>query len=243
MNSDLDIDAFSPNYLFVTEKNVLDFFNKSDLHFQVEDPVLFPSDAEFRITPNKELVVGYLTPDMDPLPYEFEEGASLSVFRSESERNNFFMQMQDDGRNPFIVEKYEHSSVHYSVIGTKNYHHNSFDVSPCAVYTPSDDSLLRLSMGEITEEDLVKICNEDLDAYSDYCNGNVYSYRCETFSYDAENDAWTQIESDSLHGFVGKAQALADMKEFMNNNYQTIPDEPDLANKSSPHIMSTGPSM
>lgn len=187
------------------------------------------------------LVVGYLTPDSDVMEFDFSEGESLKVFRSQGERDTYFMAMQENDRNPLLVERYSHSADHYSVIGTKDYPDRQFDVVPSAVYTPSTDMLDELKSGAIDEKELIQRANLTLDSYSDWANGNVYGAVIEKFKYDADAEVWEPSEaSDSVWGMIGHEAAEAELKSMMQ--FEEIP-EPKRAVQKDRTISNDGPSM
>lgn len=187
------------------------------------------------------LVIGYLTPDSDVMDFDFSEGESLKVFRSQGERDTYFMAMQENDRNPLLVERYSHSADHYSVIGTKDYPDRQFDVVPSAVYTPSTDMLDELKSGAIDEKELIQRANLTLDSYSNWANGNVYGAVIEKFKFDADAEVWEPSEaSDSVWGMIGYESAEAELKSMMQ--FEEIPEAKRVVQKAR-NITNDGPSM
>lgn len=106
----------------------------------------------------------------DPSYLNFKE------FRSAKSRDDYL-----DGKNAknyYLLEKYAHGAVHYSVMGTGNYPDRRWDVAEgCAVLEVGQElrslrKALKTKHGEDEgNQKFISFLNEKLDNYSSYCNG------------------------------------------------------------------------
>jgi hypothetical protein len=154
-----------------------------------------------------KIIVGMLNYDSNPQDFfDDDEGAGkLIQFRSASERDNKVAELSKTKKLFYLLNKYEHGGVHYSVSGTKSYPDEQWDVSHgCAIYLPSDyiqaeyRKMKRTDGEGAAYEHFVKGSNETLDSYSDWCNGDVYGYSVITF--DKEGN---ELDCDQCWGYIG----------------------------------------
>jgi hypothetical protein len=196
-------------------------------HEPVDDTVIVKHDAD-----TDELVVGYLTHDNDlqwdcwDLPSsvrsEIGDQGLLVEFRSEMERDEYMEEMAKEGEICFVVDKYEHGNVHYSIEATGSYPDRRWDVAPCGVYVLDADTKERLKSGDIDEEQVREITNSLLDNFSDFCNGDGYGCTVEKFEKNEEGD-WEQKSEDSCWNFIGRSHAEQSLKEDQLSGFADFP--------------------
>lgn len=181
-------------------------------------------DIEVSQTPTS-IIVGCLKIDQSPVGFfEDDEGSgTFKEFRSTNARDEFLSTLKKSSLF-FLVDKYDHGNVHYSVSGSKNYPDQKWDVSHgCAVYIPSEyeqeeykKSKKKMSVLEAKDK-FSKTANLTLDSYSDYCNGEVYGYSIVT--YDKQGK---MINDEECWGFIGNKYAndekVSIMKSEFNNS-------------------------
>lgn len=167
------------------------------------------------------LVHAYLALDPEPVDYEWsEDGQGLfEEFRDAVTRDRRKAELEDEGWELFLVERYKHGGVHYSVAGTRNYPDRQWDVLPNALYAPPIDVLNEYREGERSHDELVAFANVVLDEYSDACNGHVYGVVVEVFERPGEPDAdWTAVDEDTVWGVIGHAHAEEVLAEVFAAN-------------------------
>lgn len=99
----------------------------------------------------------------------------------------------------FNVLKYEHPSVRYYIGGS---YHDNFDTCPAGIIFMEYDE-------QLTDEDIRKIVEGKLDEFTDYCNGEVYSY----ILHNLENG-----DTDSLTGiYTAKRRIEDDIFDLVND--------------------------
>lgn len=169
-----------------------------------------------------EVIVSCLKqdPDVDNPIDDF--GAIFKVFRSVDERDSFTKDLKN--KLFFLVDKYEHSGVDYSVSGSKNYPDSRWDVSHgCAVYVPEPEiqseyrKLIRKNPVDVVKAQFVESTNSILNTYSEWCNGETY-YNT-TVVYDKKGNT---LEDDSCGGYIGydysEREQLSTLKTFVQNS-------------------------
>jgi hypothetical protein len=132
--------------------------------------------------------------------YEWMEGDSFETFRSEDERDGYVAAQIADGipaANIFIVDKYDHSSVHYSVQDSAPYPDRRWDVAPSGV-------LVLDGRGATGATISVESANATLDDYSNWANGDVYGIASITLSADGEE---VEGSDEEVWGFIGSDYA------------------------------------
>lgn len=182
-------------------------------------------DIEIAQTPTT-IIVGCLKVDNDPLDFfDNDEGAGkLHEFNSVDSRDEFLATLKKSSLF-YLVDKYAHGNVHYSVSGTQNYPDSRWDVAHgCAVFVPCDyiqdeykKAKRKMTVAEAKEK-FVKDSNSVLDSYSEYCNGEVYGYSIAT--YDKKGNL---LNEDECWGFIGNKYANQEKNSIMqaefNNAY------------------------
>jgi hypothetical protein len=227
-HTDFDYEENPKNYFTNTPANL--HFKEDVIGLELEHDMAF-TDAVFQIENGDTLVIGYLTPDQDQSTYDFSDGESLEVFRSQEARDAHYMEMQEQNRHPMIVECYDHGAKHYSVMGTKDYPDRQWDVAPNSVYTPSNYDLNEFNAGNIDAKELVARANSTLETYSDWANGNVYGAVTEKHKYDPDSEQWVnQNDSDTCWGYIGSALAEAALKSD-HMNFDAIPEPEPVAQR------------
>ncbi len=164
------------------------------------------------------LAVGYIIHDDGPADdwldlQQNNEGhqGRLKVFRSQVERDEFIDEIEAEKKICFIVDKYEHSAVHYSVANSIWLPDRQWDVAPSGVFVLPDDLQKQYHKRKYAvsragaRQELVSVVNSILDEYSMWCNGEIYGVV--TF-VPGEKDL-----EDSCWGFVGHEYALEMLKE------------------------------
>lgn len=168
-----------------------------------------------------KIIVGMLNDDTDPQEYfESDEGeGSLIQFRSAAERDLEVAKLSRTKKLFYVVSKFAHGNVHYSVSGTNSYGNDRFDVAQgCAVHIPSsyiqsEYRKMKRTHGEgEAYEHFLKVANQTLDSYSDWCNGEVYGYTVITF-----DKAGNELDVEQCWGYVGKENAEKEKLSIMKN--------------------------
>lgn len=209
-------DSLSSAYDNLTEQHGIDF--DSFLHDNRDREVY---EVEVCQTPST-IIVGCLKIDSSPLGFfEDDEGAgTLREFRNIDSRDEFLASLKKSSLF-YLVDKYEHGSVHYSVSNTHNYPDKKWDVSHgCAVYIPSEyiqeeyiKAKKKMSVAQAKEK-FIKDANSTLDSYSDYCNGEVYGYSVVT--YNKEGKVLNEEES---WGLIGNKNANDEKINVMKSEF------------------------
>lgn len=222
----------------------------ANLHFatplislELQDEVLYKTETIIKMSEDgKSLLVGYLSPDCDPMPHEFEEGESLVQHVSAEARDADFMDKQERGLHPMIVERYQHSGVDFSISNTKSYPDRQWDVVPCGVYTPCSYVANLIDKKEIEPSEVIRQANVALNIFSEYCNGSTYNCNVEVFDYDEPGDVWVQSDVHTI-GTIGYDSAKSELKELADGlGVDFGVSEPDIAKRKSIGIETSGPS-
>lgn len=175
----------------------------------------------------------------NPLGDEDDNYVFFKEFSSVDERDRF---MQKAKKNSvYLVEKYSHSAVHFSLSRTGDYPDRRWDVTPdCAVLELSDDAknvrkALYKKHGEMEGEALFKKqLNELLDKYSSYRNG--YAYQSVEMEVDKETgdvqDSYSHLsfsQDDFKDEFVYTVQSvfLKKEKDNIKNAFVNITEDKD----------------
>lgn len=168
------------------------------------------------------IIVGCLKVDQDPVNFfEDDEGSgTFKEFRSVDERDEFLTTLKKSSLF-YLVDKYAHGNVHYSVSNTKNYPDQRWDVAHgCAVYIPSDyiqeeykKAKKKMTVAEAKAK-FLEDANSTLNSYSDYCNGEVYGYSVVT--YDKKGQV---IEENECWGYIGYDNANKEKSEIMKASF------------------------
>ena len=171
-----------------------------------------PNDMDFElIETENSFIVGYLAHDSSPQDFfENDDGAGTFVeFSSVGERDKKMAELNKTKKLFYLVDKYDHSQVHYSISETSNYPYKQWDVTPGkAVFIPCDDiqsqyKKMKKEQGEaIAFKEFIKDSNSVLDEYSKWCNGEVYGYQVMLFDKKG-----TQVNEDSCWGYIGTDSA------------------------------------
>jgi hypothetical protein len=168
-----------------------------------------------------KIIVGMLNDDHEPQDYfKNDEGeGSIMHFRSAKERDLQVAQLSKTKQLFYLVDKYEHGNVHYSVSGTNSYGNDRFDVAHgCAVHIPSsyvqsEFRKMKRTHGEgEAYEHFIKICNQTLNSYSDWCNGEVYGYTVLTFDTNGE-----ELDCEQCWGYIGRDNAQNEKLSVIKN--------------------------
>lgn len=178
-------------------------------------------EIEVAQTPST-IIVGCLKIDHDPLDFfENDEGSgTLKQFRSVDDRDNFLATLKKTSLF-YLVDKYEHGNVHYSIANTQNYPDQRWDVSHgCAVYIPCDDiqeeykkAKKKMTVAEAKDK-FIKDSNSVLDSYSDFCNGEVYGYSVATFDKKGH-----LLNEEECWGFIGNSYANQEKTSIMQSEF------------------------
>jgi hypothetical protein len=192
---------------------------ENSIHNQKEIDVY---DIEVAQTPST-IIVGCLKIDNNPLDFfENDEGAgTFKEFSNVSDRDNFLATLKKSSLF-YLVDKYQHGNVHYSVSNTRDYPDSRWDVSyGCAVFIPCNDiqeqykkAKKKMSVAEAKKK-FINDSNAVLNSYSDYCNGQVYGYSIVT--YDKKGKV---LSEDECWGLIGYDYATKEKTSIMQ--YQFI---------------------
>lgn len=125
---------------------------------------------------------------------------------------------EDDPRQWFYVDKYEHGQVHYSLANTENYPDRRWDVSSGIIYVPPDDLQEQYNKdkykrgGKVTARSkLAEYAAAVLSEYTSWRNGDVYGL-CSWIA-DAKTGEMVKAE-DACWGFIGYKYAQEELKSF-----------------------------
>lgn len=120
----------------------------------------------------------------------------------------------------FPVERYSHSSDHYSVSGTGIYADRRWDLSSVVgIYVPGPGeqkeyrALVKGGMdkGEAAEK-FVKMANSALNEFSEWANGEVYCPKANTYNSQGE-----LVNDDSSNGYIGYEYADSAVEEMADD--------------------------
>lgn len=210
-------DSLSSAYANLAEQHNIDF--DSFLHDKRDREVY---EVEVCQTPST-IIVGCLKIDYSPLGFfEDDEGAgTFKEFRNIDSRDEFLASLKKSSLF-YLVDKYEHGSVHYSVSNTHNYPDKKWDVSHgCAVYVPSEyiqeeyiKAKKKMSVAQAKEK-FIKDANSTLDSYSDYCNGEVYGYSVVTYNKEGK-----VLSEEECWGFIGNKNANDEKNSIMKSSFE-----------------------
>lgn len=165
-------------------------------------------------------IVGLLQYDNDAQDFfENDEGAGKFIeFRSSSHAQETMEKLSKGNSLFYLVNKYAHGNVHYSISGTKTYPDEQWDVSRgCGVFIPCDYiqkefKKMKKSHGEgEAYEHFIKDSNSVLNSYSDWCNGEVYGYSVIILDKDGH-----EIDCDECWGFIGFEHAQEEKNRVMD---------------------------
>jgi len=193
------------------EYGIDDGFDLSDY-----DPVY--NSLEVIKTENK-VIVGFLTYDQDPSHYfDDDEGAGeFKEFRNAEDRDSEVLNLSKTKKLFYLVSRHKHGNVHYSVSGTNSYGNDKFDVAHgCGLYIPdpyiqSEYRKMKKTDGEGSAyEHFIKHANSTLDSYSDWCNGEVYTYNVIVF--DTKGN---QRDIQQCSNFIGNEYAEKEKNSVM----------------------------
>jgi len=191
----------------------LTFKNLEGEEFEFEPESSFEEPSEY-ISPSFEALSNgkikgtWAVDDTDPSGYEWNEDDSFQDFRSEQARDDFIAQKISEGvpkDHIFIVDKYDHGSVSYSVSGTKTYPDHEWDVAPSGVLILDEKGENAALGGEIDKDS----ANASLSEYTSYVNGETYGIA--TALFDAQGNLTDEVEV--VWGFVGTDATSEVVKE------------------------------
>ena len=186
-------------------------------------------DTRHEVQPDGTVLVGKLVHDECAGDYDWMEGDSFREFRTEWDRDAYVTELKADGvdeRRIFIVDKYDHSAVHYSVANTAPYPDRRWDVAPCGVFVIDAEGESGWPIDGYTDADgtfhsPVEMANSLLDEYSNWCNGYVYGVIVESFPtmahYEtAQMDGDDGTEEESVWGLIGHEYAMEELKRMIH---------------------------
>lgn len=173
------------------------------------------------IETDDQIIIGCLKHDSDASDFwENDESAGeLTLFRSKDHYESIMKDLKKSKKLFYLVDKYEHGNVHYSVASSSSYPDQQWDVSSgCGVFIPCQDvqdSYKKIKRKEGESEAFtyfVKDSNSVLDEYSKWCNGEVYGYS--VVVYDKQGMV---LEEDECWGFIGEEYANQEKLSVMQN--------------------------
>lgn len=160
------------------------------------------SDDLFIEKVEDQIAVGYLVVDEYPGITDYfsdYENGEFHEFRSRDEMEKIIEELEVEKKNYFLVDKYEHGLVHYSVANTSNYPDRRWDVSCCAIFVVPED---------VSKERAVDYANAVLQEYTDWCNGQVFGVCLDIF-----NKTGNKVDDNACWGYIGYDHALESLKE------------------------------
>jgi len=171
------------------------------------------------------VLVGRLFHDEDSFDYNWMDGDSFREFTTEWDRDAYIEELKDEGVDPrriFIVDKYDHSAVHYSVANTAPYPDRRWDVAPSGVLVVDRDGEYGWPLDGYTTNDgvhhsAVDNANALLDDYSNWCNGDVYGivisqYPTIAHYETAEDDGNEGDVIETCWGYIGFDYAVEELE-------------------------------
>jgi len=150
-------------------------------------------------------IVGYVVQDDcsgQSFEWDLECNGQFEEFRDADSLVSRMKEWKELGLAVFLVDRYEHGNVHYSIAKTANYPDRQWDVATCAIYALPK---------EFTGEDAAEFANSILDEYSSWCNGEVYGAVWETFKKESCGH-YHQKDLESCWEIIGYDNALEEMK-------------------------------
>lgn len=181
---------------------------------ETQFPVSAGTDILTVTRPNGDRTITYITDDPYPSDGDWdwftEDGEQFREYSTQWDRDEFIERIVAMGvpvGRVFVVNKYDHSAVHYSIAGTVGYVDARWDAAPKGVY---------VSPAWVEPGNRVESANQRLDTYSQWCNGWVYGVASETYTPDGE-----LVEDEACWGFIGDDEARAVAKERHESSART----------------------
>ena len=210
------------NSIEITKSALNKHFGQKEIELPLEEAPFDKDCLLVRINPeNNALVLGYLVTDRDaswdgwPMPSTINDEIGpeglMVEFRSEMDRDEAIEALKEKGHIPFIVDRYKHGLVHYSISNTGGYPDRQFDVAPSGVYVLDEITEQMLKDGDINEDQAKEIANRTLDDYSSFCNGDVYICVLEEFKLDEQGN-WERTSHDEVMGQMGIDNGMSVLK-------------------------------
>ena len=172
------------------------------------------------------IIVASLQYDSSASSEFFEHGdgnGELTIFRSATEYNTTLDKLENLGKLFYLVDRYQHGNVHYSVAGSRSYADSQWDVaSGCGVFVPCDDvqeqfQKMKSEQGEMAAfEHFTQDSNNILDSYSSWCNGEVYGYLVSIYNKNGELE-----DTDESWNIIGEKDAKHYMQESIQYQYES----------------------
>lgn len=167
---------------------------------------------------DEHIIIGCLQHDSDPTEF-WDDDSPLTLFTRENHQATL-KAAKKGGKLFYIVDKYQHGNVHYSVSASSDYPDAQFDVSHgCGVYVPYEYTQkqykkMKKEVGEMEAfKHFVPEVNKVLSSYSDWCNGEVYGYN--VVVYDKTGKVVN--EDNQTWGYVGYDNAQKEKLEVMES--------------------------
>ena len=195
------------------------FYSESALNDHIENNFDFRleldtdgSDLDFELIETADsLIVGYLSQDSDV--EDFWTGSDglgkFTEFRSQEQVDETMKKLNKSTKLFYMIDKYDHSNVHYSVSQSSSYPDSRWDVSKnIAVIVPCDDvqsqyKKYKKEHGEVEAfKQFIKDTNSVLDEYSKWCNGETYGYQVKVF-----DKTGAEKSDDACWGYIGSEYA------------------------------------
>ena len=172
-----------------------------EFRFRTDSPLEEPSQhisPSFEALSNGSIKGTWAVDDTEPSPYEWDEDDSFQEFRSEETRDAFIESKVSAGvprDHIFIVDKYDHGNVHYSVSNTETYPDRNWDVAPSGVLI-LDEKGENKALGGVIDVDSA---NGVLSEYSNYLSGANYGIATAIFDNKGEQTGEVEV----VWGFIG----------------------------------------
>lgn len=199
-------------------------------HFEQETGITLDFDSpsnsfEYQVLENKnKIIIGVISPDSDVEDF-FESADGLGEFiefSSPESRDDKINELKKTKKLFYLVDKYAHGNVHYSISDSKSYPDQRWDVTQGkAIFIPCDEiqsryKKMKKQSGELLAfKEYIEDSNGILDTYSQWCNGETYGYQVFTF----DKTTGKEVEQDSCWGFIGLDNVNEEKRGVMESIY------------------------
>lgn len=205
-----------------------------EIQIDLEDEHNDVQDSVESVNVGDAISVGWLMIDTCPgehscpINEDGETDGKLVLFHNREQALQELKTAEKSKKLHYLLNKYDHGAVHYSVSGSKAYPDERWDVSHgCGIYYPYDEiqdeyKKLKRKVGvEKAKEAFIERTNALLDSYSDWCNGEVYGYVVKVIDVKTGE----VISEDSCWGYVGSEYAEEEKREAIINAAARIAQE------------------
>lgn len=178
-------------------------------------------DMDFElIETENSLIVGFISIDHDSKDYwESSDGlGEFTEFRNQTHVNEIMGKLNKSTKLFYLVDKYDHSSVHYSVAQSSAYPDQRWDVSHNnSVIVPCDDIQSQYKKykkehgAAAAFKHFIADTNLILDGYSKCCNGENFGYQIKVFDKNGN-----ETQDEACWGYIGSDYANQEKSSAMD---------------------------